>query len=110
MHFVNSAGIQLFSSSSEDIVSYCGEAIVRFTVGNVKVPYKTSKHFFAHWNGYKGALLIRPVDGELCAALIPVPGDHDRELKWPFTLRHTITLAGRHHYDIKNGNRSCNVR
>ena len=33
--------------------------------------------------------------------IISVPGDHDSELKWPFRLRHTITLAGWHYYDIK---------
>ena len=103
LHFVNSALIQLFSSQSEDLVSYCGKTIVRFTVSNGKVPFKQSKHFFAHSNGYKVALHIWSMDGDVCATLVPVCGDRDHELRWPFRLRHTITLVGRQHHedDIK---------
>ena len=103
MHFVNSALIQLCSSQSEDLVSYCGKTIVRFTVSNGKVLRKRSKPFFAHSNGYKVALEIWSIDGDVCAALIPVCGDHDHQLMWPFRLRHTITLVGRqrHEDDIK---------
>ncbi|XP_062505974.1 uncharacterized protein LOC134182570 isoform X2 [Corticium candelabrum] len=99
LHFVNSALIQLFSSQSEDIVSYCGKAIVRFAVSNGEVKNKTSKHFFVHSNGYKVALRIWSMDGCLCAALIPVHGDRDRKLRWPFILRHTITLVGQQHHE-----------
>ena len=103
LHFVNSALIQLFSSQSEDLVSYCGQTVVRFTVSNGKVPFKQSKHFFAHSNGYKVALEICSMDGDLVATLVPVCGDRDHELRWPFRLRHTITLVGRQHHedDIK---------
>ena len=103
LHFVNSALIQLLSSPSEDIVSCCGKAIVRFTVSNDTVSNKTSKHFFAHSNGYKATLETWPEDGDLCAALVPVGGDRDSQLSWPFKLRHTITLVGRQHRedDIK---------
>ena len=103
LHFVSSALIQLFSSQSEDIVSCCGKAIVRFTVSNVKVSNKTSEHFFAHSNGYKATLKIWPEDGDMCAALVPVRSERDRKLSWPFRLRHTITLVGLQHHedDIK---------
>ena len=62
LHFVNSALIQLFLSPSEDTVSRCGTAIVRFTVSNGKVSYKTIKNFFAHSNGYKARFQIWPKD------------------------------------------------
>ena len=103
LHFVNSALIQLFASPNENIVSCCGKAIVLFTVTYGEVPHKTSKHFFAHSNGYKATLKIWPENGDLCAALVPVHGNRDRELRWPFRLRHTITLTGRRHHedDIK---------
>ena len=81
----------------------CGKAIVLFTVAYAKVPHKTSKHFFAHWNGYKATLKTWPEDGDMCAALGPVRSDRDRKLSWPILLRHTITLVGLQHHedDIK---------
>ena len=105
LHLVNSALIRLFSSQSEDLVSSCGKAILRFTVSNgmLSYAYQRSKHFFAHSIGYKVALDIWSMDDDLCATLIPVCGERDHELRWPFSLRHTITLVGRQHHedDIK---------